>query len=258
MADEQRMGAPELATPSNPLAEATVAVVRDHFPDGVLSATEYRGEMTIEVRPEIIAEVCQTLRDDANLAYNFLADITAVDWLEREPRYDVVYHLLSLATYALVRLKVRVGDEDTPDPELPTVTGVWPGANWFEREIYDLFGIRFSGHPNQTRILMPEDWVGHPLRKDYPLTGIQLPEPHWGGQVLLDESLPEGMGRQTLRTTDRTAVPREDNLTMQQPADEAAARAEAATTEATRVPRSAQTSIDTKTPDANMRDEDAR
>ena len=256
MADEQRMGAPELVTPPNPLAEATVAMLRDHFPEGVLSATEHRGEMTIELRPEIIAEACQTLRDDEHLRYNYLADITAVDWLEREPRYDVVYHLLSLATYAVVRLKVRVGDEDTPDPEIHSVTDVWPGANWFEREIYDLFGIRFTGHPNQTRIMMPEDWVGHPLRKDYPLTGIQLPEPHWGGQVLLDESLPEGMGQQTLRTTDRTAVPREDNLTMQQPADEAAARAEAETTEATRVPRSAQTSIETNTRGA--RDDDAR
>lgn len=219
MADEQRVGAPELATPSNPLASATVAAVRERFPNGVLEAGEYRGEMTIVVRPEIIAEVCQTLRDDKDLAYNYLADITAVDWLEREPRYDVVYHLLSLATYAVVRLKVRVGDEDTPDPEIPTVTGVWPGANWFEREIYDLFGIRFAGHPNQTRILMPNDWVGHPLRKDYPLTGIHLPEPHWGGQVLLDQSLSEGMGRQTLRTTDRTGVPQSDNLTANQPTD---------------------------------------
>ena len=253
MADEQRMGAPELVTPPNPLAEATVAMLRDHFPEGVLSATEHRGEMTIEVRPEIIAEACQTLRDDPNLRYNYLADITAVDWLEREPRYDVVYHLLSLATYAVVRLKVRVGDEDTPDPEIHSVTDVWPGANWFERELYDLFGIRFTGHPNQTRILMPEDWVGHPLRKDYPLTGIQLPDPHWGGQVLLDEPLPEGMGRQTLRTTDRTAIPREDNLTMQQPADEAAARAAAEATEAPDTPRSAQTSIEHHTHDDNAR-----
>lgn len=219
MADEQRMGAPELATPSNPLAEATVAFLRDRFPDGVLEAAEYRGEMTIVVRPEIIAEVCLALRDDKTLVYNYLADITAVDWLEREPRYDVVYHLLSLATYAVIRLKARIGDEETPNPEIPTVTTVWPGADWFEREVYDLFGIRFNGHPNQTRILMPQDWVGHPLRKDYPLTGIHLPDPHWGGQVLLDESLPEGMGRQTLRTTDRTGTPQSDNLAPDQPTD---------------------------------------
>ncbi|HEU4781958.1 MAG TPA: NADH-quinone oxidoreductase subunit C [Ktedonobacterales bacterium] len=213
MADEQRMGAPELATPSNPLAVATLAFLREQFADAVLDANEYRGEMTIIVRPERIAEVCRALRDEPRLVYNYIADITAVDWLEREPRYDVVYHLLSLATYGVVRLKAQIGDEDTPDPELPTVTTVWPGADWFEREMYDLFGIRFAGHPNQTRILMPEDWVGHPLRKDYPLTGIHLPEPHWGGQVLLDEPLPAGMGRQTLRTNDRTSVPRSDNLT---------------------------------------------
>jgi len=213
MADEQRMGAPELATPSNPLAATTVAFLRERFPDTVLDASEYRGEMTITVRPDRIAEVCRALRDEPRLAYNYIADITAVDWLERDPRYDVVYHLLSLATYGVVRLKAQVGDEDTPDPELPTVTTVWPGADWFEREIYDLFGIRFAGHPNQTRILMPEDWVGHPLRTDYPLTGIHLPEPHWGGQVLFDESLPVGMGQQTLRTGDPTAVPRSENLT---------------------------------------------
>lgn len=211
MPDEQHMGAPELATPSNPLADATVALLRDRFPDGVLEATEHRGEMTIVVRPDIIVEVCRALRDEKQLAYNYLADITAVDWLEREPRYDIVYHLLSLATYAVVRLKVRIGGEETPDPEIPSVTPVWPGADWFEREIYDLFGIRFSGHPNQTRILMPQDWVGYPLRKDYPLTGIHLPEPHWGGQVLLEQPLPEGIGQQTLRTPDHTGTPRSDN-----------------------------------------------
>lgn len=211
MADEQHMGAPELATPSNPLADATVALLRERFPAGVVEATEHRGEMTVVVQPDVIVEVCRALRDERNLAYNYLADITAVDWLEREPRYDIVYHLLSLATYAVVRLKVRIGGEESPDPEIPSVTPVWPGADWFEREIYDLFGIRFSGHPNQTRILMPQDWVGYPLRKDYPLTGIQLPEPHWGGQVLLEQPLPQGIGQQTLRTPDHTGTPRSDN-----------------------------------------------
>src|SRR5262249_52885765 len=122
-------------------------------------------------------------------------DITAVDWLEREPRYDVVYHLISLETRAVIRLKARVGvpaDEDPAGtPELPSVVGVWPTADFFEREIYDLFGIRFAGHPNLTRILMPSDWVGYPLRKDYPITGILLPEPHWGGQVPYDAPLPQ-------------------------------------------------------------------
>src|SRR5437762_1713900 len=79
------------------------------------------------------------------------------------------------------------------------ITSVWPAANWYEREVYDLFGIRFAGHPDLRRSEMPEDWVGHPLRKDYPLTGIQLPEPHWGGQVQFAEPLPAEIGRQTLR-----------------------------------------------------------
>ncbi|MBF6590729.1 MAG: NADH-quinone oxidoreductase subunit C [Ktedonobacterales bacterium] len=156
------------------------------------------------LRPMGLAPVCQALRDAPSLRYDFLADITAVDWLEREPRYDVVYHLLSLATRAVVRLKVRVGDGETPSPEVASVTGIWPAADWYEREIYDLFGIRFAGHPNLTRILMPLDWVGYPLRKDYPLTGIQLPEPHWGGQVAFAAPLPEGIGQQTLRNPEGT------------------------------------------------------
>ncbi|HLY31395.1 MAG TPA: NADH-quinone oxidoreductase subunit C [Ktedonobacterales bacterium] len=203
MANEtQTAGTPLLATPVNPLAEATVAFVRDRFGEAVLDVVEHRGELTITVQPDTITQVCQALRDAPHLRYNFLADITAVDWPEREPRYDVVYHLLSLETRAVIRLKTGVGNEETLNPELSSVTSVWPAANWYEREIYDLFGIRFAGHPGLTRILMPTDWVGHPLRKDYPLSGFQLPDPHWGGQVALDQPLPEGIGALTLRTTD--------------------------------------------------------
>src|SRR5262249_767656 len=149
-----------------------------------------------------IARVGLALRDAPALTYNYLADITAVDWLEREPRYDVVYHLLSLATNAVMRLKVRVGDETTRHPTVPSVTAVWPAANWFEREVFDLFGIVFEGHPQLERILMPDDWVGHPLRKDYPLTGIRLPEPHWGGQVPFGRPRQPGTGAQTLPALD--------------------------------------------------------
>ena len=203
----QLEGARLLTTPVNPLAEATVTLVRERFPDDVLEVVEHRGETTIVVRPQAIAAIGQALRDAPALRYNYLADVTAVDWPEREPRYDVVAHLLSLETRAVIRLKAQVGDEDTPDPELPSLTPVWPSADWFEREVYDLFGIRFTGHPNLTRILMPSDWEGHPLRKDYPLTGFQLPDPHWGGQVPLDEALPPGVGIQTLRTTDGSERP---------------------------------------------------
>ena len=206
MADEQQAGAPELSTPLNPLAEATVAFVRERFADDVVDVTVHRGETTLVLRPEAIARVGLALRDAPALRYNYLADITAVDWPEREPRYDVVYHLLSLETNAVIRLKVRVGDEATPHPTVPSVTPVWPSANWFEREAFDLFGIVFEGHPQLERILMPDDWVGHPLRKDYPLTGIRLPEPHWGGQVPFDQPLPPGTGAQTLRVPDRTGA----------------------------------------------------
>ncbi|HEX6796625.1 MAG TPA: NADH-quinone oxidoreductase subunit C [Ktedonobacterales bacterium] len=202
---------PTAVFPKNPLAEATVELVRERFGEAVLDVSEHRGEVTILVAPERIVEICEALRDAPELRYNFLADITAVDWPEREPRYDVVYHLLSLETRAVIRLKARLGlpaDEDPADqPELPSVVSVWPAADFFEREIFDLFGIRFAGHPNLTRILMPSDWVGHPLRKDYPITGILLPEPHWGGQVPYDAPLPPGIGEQTLRTTDGSEQP---------------------------------------------------
>ncbi len=198
---------PEAFVPENPLAAATVTLLRERFPSDVLDVSEYRGETTVLLRPERIEQVCLALRDAPGLRYNFMADLTAVDWPEREPRYDIVYHLLSLETRAVVRLKVRVGDDDTPSPEIPTVTTVWPAANFYEREVFDLFGVRFAGHPHLTRIMMPSDWVGHPLRKDYPLTGIHLPSPHWGGQIPLEQSLPAGTGQQTLRTPDGVEEP---------------------------------------------------
>lgn len=188
--------------PAEPLAAATVTLLRERFPDDVLDVSEHRGETTVVLRPESIERACLALRDAPGLRYNFMADLTAVDWPEREPRYEIVYHLLSLETRAVVRLKVRVGDDDSPSPEVPTVTTVWPAAHFFEREVYDLFGVRFAGHPYLMRIMMPSDWVGHPLRKDYPLTGIHLPSPHWGGQIPFEQPLPPGTGQQTLRTPD--------------------------------------------------------
>ena len=191
--------------PTNPQAAATVMFLRERFLEYVEQVTEYLGETSVVVRPAAAIEpICRALASEPTQQYNFLADLTAVDWGEREPRFDVVYHLLSLETRAVLRLKVGVGGEDVPDPEVPTVTTVWPAADSFEREVFDLFGIRFTVHPNMTRILMPSDWVGYPLRKDYPLTGIHLPDPHWGGQVPLDQALPMGTGQQTLRTADRT------------------------------------------------------
>jgi NADH-quinone oxidoreductase subunit C len=193
MSEPEATGAATLARRTGDLARATLG-------DGAVEVSEHRGETTIVVAPRHIVELCRTLRDAPDLRYSFLADLTAVDWPERQPRFDVVYHLLSLATRAVVRLKVRVGDEGEDEPHVPSVVSVWPTANWYEREIFDLFGIVFDGHPDLRRLLMPEDWVGHPLRKDYPLTGITLPDPHWGGQVPFGQPLPGGIGRQTLRT----------------------------------------------------------
>ena len=196
-----------LFAPSDSLAARAVALLREQFMDDVLEVAEHCGQTSVVVRPEALEAVCRALRDAPELRFGFLSQITAVDWPEREPRFEVVYHLLSLQTRATLRLKVRVGGEDDPDPEVPTVEAIWPAANWFEREVFDLFGIRFAGHPSLTRILLPPDWVGHPLRKDYPLTGIRLPEPHWGGQVPFVQPLPSGIGAQTLRTPDGTEPP---------------------------------------------------
>jgi len=177
-------------------ATSTVAMVREKFPLAVVETVNFRGEETIVLLPEHLVMICAYLQK--NQQYSFLSSVTAVDWLEREPRFDVVYHLLSIPNQSELRLKVRVGKRGEEHPSVPTVSGVWPGANWYEREVYDLFGIIFSGHSDLRRILMPMDWTTHPLRKDYPLTGFDLPEPHWGGQVPYD--IDPGVGSQTMRT----------------------------------------------------------
>jgi NADH-quinone oxidoreductase subunit C len=196
-----------LAFPTNPLAEATVALLSERFGDGVRGVVEHRGETTVTLAPEVLVDACLALRDAPALRYDLLEDITAVDWPEREFRYDIVYQIMSIATRASVRLKIQVGGETEPSPEVPSVMGVWLAADWFEREMFDLFGIRFSGRGELRRILMPTDWVGHPLRKDYPLTGFSLPDPHWGGQAALNAPLPQGIGQLTLRTSDGSEQP---------------------------------------------------
>ena len=129
-----------------------------------------RDEMTIYVDRPYIREACALLRDNPQFPFNFLSDITCVDWYPSEPRFEVIYHLLSMAKKDRVRLKVRL---DGSSPVVESITSVWAGANFFEREIFDLFGVRFTGHPYLQRILMPEDWEGHPLRKDYPVEGYR-------------------------------------------------------------------------------------
>jgi NADH-quinone oxidoreductase subunit C len=129
-----------------------------------------RDEMSIVIDRAHIREACALLRDHAEFPFEFLSDVTCVDWYPSEPRFEVIYHLLSISKKERVRLKVRL---DGSSPVIESVTAVWSGANYFEREVFDLFGIRFTGHPYLRRIMMPEDWNGNPLRKDYPVEGYR-------------------------------------------------------------------------------------
>ena len=143
-----------------------VESLRVAFPDAVRDIQHFRGDITIVVDSERIADVCRYCRDTKGLEYNFLSDVMGIDYYPQEPRFAVVYQLYSMPHNHSLCLKVYLTGED---PSLPSVTSVYPAANWSEREVYDLFGITFTGHPDLRRILMPENWDGHPLRKDYPL-----------------------------------------------------------------------------------------
>ena len=135
----------------------------------VTATHSYRGDETLIVDAARIADVMKKLRDDPELFMNFLVDITAVDYLGREPRFEVVYHLRSFKSGARLRVKAPLDEpEDGSNPALDTICPLWASANWFEREVWDLYGIKFRGHPDLRRILMYEEFVGHPLRKDYP------------------------------------------------------------------------------------------
>jgi NADH-quinone oxidoreductase subunit C len=123
---------------------------------------------TIYVPAAVLTETCRALRDTPSLRFNVLIEITAADYLPREPRFEVVYHLLSIPNRARLRLKVRVASNEI-DGVVPTVQSVWPAAGWPEREVWDMFGIVFAGHGDLRRLLLPEDWEGHPARKDYPV-----------------------------------------------------------------------------------------
>jgi len=154
--------------PSAPETNFLLQKLRDFRLQAVEEAQIFRGELTVFTPREGLVRVCEYLRDASGLAFKFLADLTAVDNYPTEPRFELVYHLLSLETGARVRLKVRLLGEDA---WADSVVPVWPAANTFEREVFDLFGIRFEGHPNLTRLLLPLDWEGHPLRRDYPTGG---------------------------------------------------------------------------------------
>ncbi|SRR6266498_3335718 len=145
--------------------------LRGALPDAIQKTGEFRGELSIYVGREAIVEVARFLRDDPDLSYEFLENLCGVDYLGRDPRFEVVYHLLSMRNHHRVVLKVGAPERD---PTVPTLTGLWATATWQEREAYDLLGITFTGHPGLYRILMPDDWEGHPLRKDVPLGGEEV------------------------------------------------------------------------------------
>jgi NADH-quinone oxidoreductase subunit C len=139
-------------------------------PAAVESVKFDRDELTLWIEKGLIREASAILRDDPGCPFNYLSDLTCLDLYPSEPRFEVVYHLLSIPKKERVRLKARVSGSS---PVIESVTSVWPTANFYEREVFDLFGIRFTGHPNLIRIMMPDDWEGHPLRKDYPVEGYR-------------------------------------------------------------------------------------
>ena len=155
--------------PDNLRDHAGARAVEAFDADAVTGGKYDRGELTLEIAPPKIVSICGFLKYDQKFVR--LSTVTAVDRYPAEPRFEVVYHLQSVEQKQRVRLKCRVRGVD---PVIESVTSVWRGANWYEREVFDLFGIRFLNHPNLTRILMPGDWEGHPLRKDYPVTGSRV------------------------------------------------------------------------------------
>jgi NADH-quinone oxidoreductase subunit C len=147
------------ALPENAAVKALASIAADAKYD--------RAELTITVARENIIAACQAVKA---AGYNFLEDVTAVDWYPSEPRFQITYHVLSFSLKERVRLVVRL---DGGDAAIDSIISVWPSSNFYEREVFDLFGVHFGGHPNLRRIMMPDDWVGHPLRKDYPVEGYR-------------------------------------------------------------------------------------
>ncbi len=144
----------------------TLARIKDQFQEDIVELHQQLGQDTVIISRSALVKLARFLKEEPELQYNYLMDLTAVDYFKRKPRFEVVYHFLSLKNRFRVRVKVPVGE---PDPELDSLVSLWPSANWYEREVYDMFGIKFQGHPNLKRILMYPEFEGHPLRKDYPI-----------------------------------------------------------------------------------------
>jgi NADH-quinone oxidoreductase subunit C len=140
-----------------------IDLIKSKFPEAIQQVIEFRGETTLVIAPEALIDVALFLRDDPALKFDLLSDVSAVDYFPEHPRFAVNYHVYSMENNRSLRLKVQLDGET---PHVASVTSVWPGANWHEREVWDLMGVRFDGHPDLRRIMLPEDYLGHPLRKD--------------------------------------------------------------------------------------------
>lgn len=156
--------------PSSQKANVVVECLRSWSPQAVAEVIEFRGETTVVVPRNLLHAVAERCRADSKLQFNLLSDATCVDRYPVEPRFELNYQLLSIPRRDRVRLQVKLNGQD---PVVDSLVSVWPGANWLEREIFDLFGIRFNGHPDLRRILLPEDWEGYPLRRDFPVEGYR-------------------------------------------------------------------------------------
>lgn len=146
--------------------EELIEKVRNRFPDAVTASHSRHGDQTVTIKKPHLMELMRWLRNDESTDFNFLMDLTAVDYLGRAVRFEVVYHLYSLKHNHRLRVKAPVEEED---PTIDSLSSIWLSADWYEREVWDLYGIKFLGHPNLKRILLYEEFVGHPLRKDYPI-----------------------------------------------------------------------------------------
>lgn len=158
---------PDPPPPPDMAVPPFVAAVQAAHGGGIEAVSYWVSDWTVIVSAEALVAALTFLRDDAACAFDYLSDLTAIDWPPRDKRFDIVYCLYSTRLRQRVRVKVRVADQDV----VPSATGLWTAANWLEREVFDMFGVGFANHPDLRRILMPADWQGHPQRKDYPLEG---------------------------------------------------------------------------------------
>ncbi len=153
-----------------------INTLKDNFPEQILWITLFRSDCSITIKRDKAKEILKFLKENEDLNFDYLIDLTAVDYKDiKQPRFNVVYHLMSVKHGHRIRIKVEVPEEDC---WVETVSDLWATANWHERECFDMFGIQFNGHPDLRRILLPEDWEGYPLRKDYPVQS-ELGEKEW-------------------------------------------------------------------------------